>query len=41
MKFITSTKSVTSEMRRQNDCDFSLKDFDLGDETKLLQQLPT
>ena len=35
MKFITSTKSITSEMGRQNKCDFSLKDFDIGDESKL------
>ncbi|CAD8059032.1 unnamed protein product [Paramecium sonneborni] len=39
MKFITSTKSVTSEMGRQNKCDFSLKDFDLGDESKLMLAL--
>ncbi|CAD8144179.1 unnamed protein product [Paramecium octaurelia] len=39
MKFITSTKSVTSDMGRQNKCDFSLKDFDLGDESKLIQAL--
>ncbi|CAK86523.1 unnamed protein product (macronuclear) [Paramecium tetraurelia] len=36
MKFITSTKSEISEMGRQNKCDFSLKDFDLGDESKLM-----
>ncbi|CAD8047678.1 unnamed protein product [Paramecium primaurelia] len=39
MKFITSTKSITSEMGRQNKCDFSLKDFDLGDESKLILAL--
>ncbi|CAD8136827.1 unnamed protein product [Paramecium octaurelia] len=37
MKFITSTKSVTSG--RQLKCDFSLKDFDLGDESKLVLAL--
>ncbi|CAK88398.1 unnamed protein product (macronuclear) [Paramecium tetraurelia] len=39
MKFITSTKSITSEMGRQLKCDFSLQDFDLGDESKLVHAL--
>ncbi|KAM3144257.1 hypothetical protein pb186bvf_003719 [Paramecium bursaria] len=35
MKFITSTRSVTSKV--PDDCNFSITDFELGDESRLIQ----